>query len=314
MLVWPFLVHGLAETAPPGGAEPPAPPSKERVLRALVGVLPLPDGMDRDLLLHLFLAREASASTGVGGGIALPHVRNPIVLHVPRPLITLAFLDRPVDFGALDGKPVQVLFSLISPTTRAHLQLLSRLSFALHDGHFRELLLRQAPREEIAQRTARQLVLYHRRAGGQSQFSSLLELKAPTGRFAPLLAWARENLDAPLTVEDMAERAGMRARHFSRAFIAETGTTPSKAGERLRIEVAIVLALSLGASAVYSIVALINRLSQEVPISQQTATLNPSLSERPVFALVYQLPGIFFDLAPVRERLPARAAPDGLGH
>ncbi|MFO1111343.1 MAG: GlxA family transcriptional regulator [Bradyrhizobium sp.] len=92
--------------------------------------------------------------------------------------------------------------------------------------------------EEVAQQTARQLVLYHRRSGGQSQFSSLLELKAPTGRFAPLLAWARENLDAPLTVEDMAERAGMSARHFSRAFIAETGTTPSKAVEKLRIEVA----------------------------------------------------------------------------
>jgi transcriptional regulator GlxA family with amidase domain len=92
--------------------------------------------------------------------------------------------------------------------------------------------------DEIAQKTARQLVLYHRRSGGQSQFSSLLELKAPAGRFGPLLAWARENLDAPLTVEDMAERAGMSSRHFTRAFIAETGTTPSKAVERLRIEVA----------------------------------------------------------------------------
>jgi transcriptional regulator GlxA family with amidase domain len=92
--------------------------------------------------------------------------------------------------------------------------------------------------EEIAQRTAKQLVLYQRRSGGQSQFSSLLELKAPTGRFGPLLAWAREHLDAPLTVEDMAEQAGMSSRHFTRAFIAETGTTPSKAVERLRIEVA----------------------------------------------------------------------------
>ena len=92
--------------------------------------------------------------------------------------------------------------------------------------------------DEIAQQTARQLVLYHRRSGGQSQFSSLLELKAPTGRFGPLLAWARENLDAPLTVEDLAEQAGMSSRHFTRAFIAETGTTPSKAVERLRIEVA----------------------------------------------------------------------------
>jgi transcriptional regulator GlxA family with amidase domain len=92
--------------------------------------------------------------------------------------------------------------------------------------------------DEVAQKTARQLVLYNRRSGGQSQFSSLLELKAPAGRFAPLLAWAREHLDAPLTVEDMAERAGMSSRHFTRAFIAETGATPSKAVERLRIEVA----------------------------------------------------------------------------
>src|SRR5262249_18726429 len=90
--------------------------SKELALRALVEKLPLPDGSDRDLLLHLFLAREASASTGIGEGIALPHVRNPIVLHVTRPMISLCFLEKPVDFGALDGKPVQVLFSLISPT------------------------------------------------------------------------------------------------------------------------------------------------------------------------------------------------------
>ena len=92
--------------------------------------------------------------------------------------------------------------------------------------------------EAIVEKTARQLVLYHRRSGGQSQFSSLLELKAPTGRFGPLLTWAREHLDQRLTVEDLAERAGMSARHFTRAFIAETGATPSKAIERLRIEVA----------------------------------------------------------------------------
>jgi len=92
--------------------------------------------------------------------------------------------------------------------------------------------------EDVAQKTARQLVLYHRRSGGQSQFSSLLELKAPSSRFASLLSWAREHLDAPLTVEDLAEQAGMSSRHFARAFIAETGTTPSKAVERLRIEVA----------------------------------------------------------------------------
>jgi len=92
--------------------------------------------------------------------------------------------------------------------------------------------------EDISRQAARQLVLYDRRSGGQSQFSSLLELKAPTGRFAPLLTWAREHLETPLTVEHLAEKAGMSSRHFTRAFVAETGTTPFKAVERLRIEVA----------------------------------------------------------------------------
>ena len=92
--------------------------------------------------------------------------------------------------------------------------------------------------EILRRHRERQIVLYHRRSGGQSQFSSLLELKAPSGRFGPLLTWAREHLDAPLTVEDLAEQAGMSSRHFTRAFIAETGSTPSKAIERLRIEVA----------------------------------------------------------------------------
>lgn len=92
--------------------------------------------------------------------------------------------------------------------------------------------------EKIAQETARQLVVYHRRSGGQSQFSALLELKSPSGRFKPLLAWAREHLDEHLTVERLAERANMSARHFSRSFAAETGISPSKAVERLRIEVA----------------------------------------------------------------------------
>jgi nitrogen PTS system EIIA component len=123
--------------------------SKDRALRALVGVLPLPDSIDRDTLLQLFLAREASASTAVGDGIAIPHVRNPIVLHVVRPAVTLAFLTHAVDFGALDGKPVHVLFSIISPTTRAHLQLLSRLSFVLHDTAFREAVIERSPRDDI---------------------------------------------------------------------------------------------------------------------------------------------------------------------
>jgi nitrogen PTS system EIIA component len=122
---------------------------KDSVLRAVVETMRLQDGVDREFLYRVLLAREALGSTAVGDGIAIPHVRNPIVLHVTDPAVTLCFLERPIEFGALDGKPVHALFSLISPTVRAHLHLLSRLAFALNDDRFRETIRRQASREEI---------------------------------------------------------------------------------------------------------------------------------------------------------------------
>ena len=90
--------------------------------------------------------------------------------------------------------------------------------------------------EAAAKRAAQQLVVYHRRPGGQSQFSALIEADRPGSRFSPLLAWARERLDERLTVERLADRAAMSPRHFARAFAAETGMTPAKAIERLRLE------------------------------------------------------------------------------
>jgi PTS system nitrogen regulatory IIA component len=129
--------------------------SKEAALRALVRVLPVPHDVDRELVLRLFLAREASASTAIGDGVALPHVRNPIVLNVACPMVTLGFLERPVDFGALDGKPVQVLFSLICPTVSTHLQVLSRLSFALHDQKFKAVVLGHGRPDEIIREAQR---------------------------------------------------------------------------------------------------------------------------------------------------------------
>ncbi|HEY2662227.1 MAG TPA: GlxA family transcriptional regulator [Caulobacteraceae bacterium] len=92
--------------------------------------------------------------------------------------------------------------------------------------------------EAIAQRTAQQLVVYRRRPGGQSQFSALLEMERPEGRFGPLLAWARERLDQSLNVEQLAEQAAMSPRNFARRFAEETGLTPARAVERLRVEIA----------------------------------------------------------------------------
>ncbi|WP_159587821.1 GlxA family transcriptional regulator [Chelativorans xinjiangense] len=91
---------------------------------------------------------------------------------------------------------------------------------------------------EVARRTAQQLVVHRRRPGGQSQFSGLVELGGRTGRFSKLIAWMGEHLAEPLTVEQLADRAAMSPRHFARAFVAEMGTTPAKAVERMRLEFA----------------------------------------------------------------------------
>jgi len=109
----------------------------------------LPESVDREFVYQALLARERLQSTGLGGGVAVPHVRNPLVLDVETPGVTLCFLDKPVDFAALDGQPVQVLFTLVSPSVRAHLYLLSRLSFCLQDPKFKAALQRQAIREDI---------------------------------------------------------------------------------------------------------------------------------------------------------------------
>jgi transcriptional regulator GlxA family with amidase domain len=92
--------------------------------------------------------------------------------------------------------------------------------------------------EPIARKTAQQLVVYRQRPGGQSQFSALLDIERPDGKFSPLLSWARERLTENLTVERLAEQAGMSPRNFARRFQNETGITPARAVERLRIEVA----------------------------------------------------------------------------
>lgn len=91
---------------------------------------------------------------------------------------------------------------------------------------------------ELSRATARELVVYYRRPGGQSQFSTLLELDPESDRIRSALAYAREHLDEKLSVERLAGIACLSARQFSRSFLSETGETPAKAVERLRAEAA----------------------------------------------------------------------------
>ncbi len=119
------------------------------VLRAVVNLLKLPETVDREFLYQVLQARESLGSTGIGNGIAIPHVRNPVVLHVSQPTVTLCFLQNPIDFHAVDEKPVNILFTLISPTVKIHLHLLSRLGFILRNPDVKAALGRQAPVDEL---------------------------------------------------------------------------------------------------------------------------------------------------------------------
>ncbi|QNP40786.1 GlxA family transcriptional regulator [Lysobacter solisilvae (ex Woo and Kim 2020)] len=94
---------------------------------------------------------------------------------------------------------------------------------------------------DLSRGVARQLVVHHRRAGGQSQHSALLELDPKSDRIQSALAYARKNLRLPLTVETLAEAAHLSPRQFSRAFRSETGQSPAKAVEQLRVEAARVM-------------------------------------------------------------------------
>jgi transcriptional regulator GlxA family with amidase domain len=94
---------------------------------------------------------------------------------------------------------------------------------------------------KLAREVARKMVMYHRRAGGQSQFSTLLEVAPKSDRIQRALAFAREHLKNELSIEELADAAGLSPRQFSRVFHAETGQTPAKAVESLRLEAARVM-------------------------------------------------------------------------
>ncbi len=91
---------------------------------------------------------------------------------------------------------------------------------------------------EVARAVAKKMVVYHRRAGGQSQFSALLELEPRSDRIQSALVYARGHLRTELSVERLAEAAHLSPRQFSRAFRMETGQSPAKAIENLRVEAA----------------------------------------------------------------------------
>ena len=122
---------------------------RNSVLRSVVELTPIPDSLDRELLIEVLIAREHTSSTAIGNGIAIPHVRQPVVAPGSVATVSISYLRSPVPFGAPDGKPVQILFFIVSPTVRSHLQMLARVARALLEPTFRAALDRHADADEL---------------------------------------------------------------------------------------------------------------------------------------------------------------------
>lgn len=118
------------------------------VLGSAVSHMDCIDGVERkNRVLRSLMDREEMMSTGIGKGVAVPHPRTPLLDAGIPALITPCFLKSPVDFNALDRRPVFVLFILIAPSAKHHLHLLARLSFCLRNDDFIAVLRRTPERD-----------------------------------------------------------------------------------------------------------------------------------------------------------------------
>jgi nitrogen PTS system EIIA component len=146
----PDDLPGLAACVRDGGIHYGVPGAdKERLLRRIVDAVPLPPEIDRPFLLEMLLGRERMGSTGLGNGIAIPHPREPIVLRVERPRVSICFPERPIDFEAIDSRPVHTLFVIIAPSVRTHLAVLAVIATALHDPGVVASLVARAPPDRL---------------------------------------------------------------------------------------------------------------------------------------------------------------------
>jgi len=122
---------------------------KEEILGKVLDLLALPDHIERSTLKEMLLSREQAGTTGIGNGIAIPHVKHPVVLAGMEPIVGLFFLEKAVDFSSQDGENVDILFVILSSSFKWHLSLLSRLAFCLQDENVKAALKRRGPAEEI---------------------------------------------------------------------------------------------------------------------------------------------------------------------
>ncbi|MCP4153144.1 MAG: PTS transporter subunit EIIA [bacterium] len=119
------------------------------VLQNAIMSMEFPVDVNKDLILDEIIFRESIASTGIGKGVAIPHLKDVQHLKLQYPMIPVFFLNKPIDFNSIDGKPVSVLFFIFTPSTEFHLKILSKLSFCLHNDEFLAMLEKGVEEEQL---------------------------------------------------------------------------------------------------------------------------------------------------------------------
>jgi PTS system nitrogen regulatory IIA component len=121
----------------------------ESVFADLAKHLDLPAGVDREAFSVGLLEREKLITTAIGNGIAVPHPRTALVSQEADERVFVCFLDAPADFDSMDGKPVFVLFVILSSCSQRHLKILSSLSWLFQHDTFRALLRTKPDTQEL---------------------------------------------------------------------------------------------------------------------------------------------------------------------
>ncbi len=124
------------------------------VLAQMLGLMRLPPGADAERILNRLYERERITTTGVGDGIAFPHCRELALPGLLLPMVALGFLEQSVNFESIDKKPVEIVFVLLSPSTRASIRMMSRLAYAVRQPSVDRLLRNSGSREQLLETLA----------------------------------------------------------------------------------------------------------------------------------------------------------------
>jgi nitrogen PTS system EIIA component len=119
------------------------------VIKNAINAIPVPSDITKEEIQSTLIERESMMTTAVGNGIAFPHPRNPVIADVDNEQISVCLLKKPVDFQAIDGKPVHTLFIIISSNSKRHLEILSKLSYLCQQANLVNVLEDKAKKEVI---------------------------------------------------------------------------------------------------------------------------------------------------------------------